>query len=228
MNTSQEIPATSSRLWRWIGGLGIVYSVLYFLGLLVLTGNQPGIDASAGQLISYYKAHQAQTLAAVFVVAAAMVLFAFFLSALRRELRRNGGDGEQLSTAAAVGGAVYIGGFLVGLILQVALLTAASHHITSAARTLNVLSQDDWVPVVVGLSIVALSTGFAGLRGHVLPRWLAVASIALGLLALAGPLGGIAFLLTPLWTLAIGVVLARRPSPAAVRPAAEVAAPAAA
>ncbi len=156
MSSSQGMAATSSRLWRWIGELGIAYSVLYFLGLLVFTGNQPGINAGANQLI--------------------------------------------------------IGGFLVGLILQVALLDAASHHITSAARTLNVLSQDDWVQVV-GLSIVALSTGFAGLRGRVLPRWLAVASIALGVLALAGPLGGIAFLLTPLWTPAVAGVPASKPGP---------------
>ena len=131
--------------------------MLYFLGLLVFTGNQPGVNAGANQLITYYRAHEGQTMAAVFVVPAAMVLFAFFLSAPRRELRQNGGDGDQLSTATAVGGAVYIGGFLVGLILQVALLDAASHHINSAARTLNVLIQDDCVPVVVGLWTLAVA-----------------------------------------------------------------------
>jgi hypothetical protein len=42
-----------------------------------------------------------------------------------------------------------------------------------------------------------------------MPRWLAWASVGLGVIAVAGPLGAVAFMITPLWTLAIGIVLLR-------------------
>jgi hypothetical protein len=118
----------------------------------------------------------------------------------------------------AVGGAVYIGGFLFGAVIQLTLVDAAHYHQLGIVQTLNFLSQDDWVPVVVGLSIVALGTGIAGLRSRALPRWLSWASVALGLLAVAGPLGGVAFLITPAWTLAVGIVLARRIDEATTTP----------
>jgi hypothetical protein len=59
---------------------------------------------------------------------------------------------------------------------------------------------------------VTLGTGVAALRSGALPRWLAWASVGLGILAVAGPLGAVAFLITPLWTLAVGIVLFRSPA----------------
>jgi hypothetical protein len=59
------------------------------------------------------------------------------------------------------------------------------------------------------LSMVVAATGIAALRTGALPRWLGWASIGLGVLAVAGPLGGIAFLLAPVWTLVVGIVLIR-------------------
>ena len=74
------------------------------------------------------------------------------------------------------------------------------------------MSQDDFIPFIAGLATLALGTGIAGLRSGALPGWLAWASVGLGILALAGPLGAIAFVITPVWTLALGIVLARRPA----------------
>ena len=150
--------------------------------------------------------------AAVFVVAIAMVVFAFFLSALRRALTVSSRDGQYLSVVTIIGGAVYIGGMLVGAVFQLSLVDAAHHHQADVIHTLNFLSQDDFIPFIAGLATLALGTGIAGLRGRALPPWLAWASVGLGILALAGPLGGIAFIITPVWTLAVGIVLARRPA----------------
>jgi hypothetical protein len=57
------------------------------------------------------------------------------------------------------------------------------------------------------------------LRSGALPAWLGWVTVALGVLAAAGPLGGIAFLIAPVWAVLTGVVLLlRRPSPAASIP----------
>ena len=69
--------------------------------------------------MKYYGTHKATVTAAVFVVAVAMVAFAFFLSALRRALTvLEARDGQYLSIVTIVGGAVYIGGMLVGAVFQ--------------------------------------------------------------------------------------------------------------
>jgi hypothetical protein len=199
---------TQSRLFQRIGGLGIVYSVLFIIGGLFLAGNEPSSSASGATVVKFYHSHRAGETAAVFVVAVAAVVFIFFLSSLRRTLGATT-EGGHLASIVTAGGAVYVAGLLLMSALTIALVDAARHGMTAAAQTLNVLSADDWVPVVAGLSMVTLGTGVAALRGGTLPRWLAWATIGLGILALAGPLGGVAFLITPLWTLVMGIFLLR-------------------
>ncbi len=209
---------TPSRLFQRLGGLGIVYSLL-FVAANVLFGNDPSSGASGATVVKYYKAHRTSEIAGVFVVAAAAVVLTFFLTALRRKLGATS-DGDRLAPIVTAGGAIYVVGLLIMTTLAVALVDTAKHGMTEAAQTLNVLSSDAWVPVVVGISIMALGTGISAVRHATLPKWLAWASVALGLLAVAGPLGAVAFLIAPLWTLAIGVVLLRS-APTADRPVPE-------
>ena len=198
---------TQSRMFQRLGGLGIVFSVLFVL-VNVLTVGDPGSNASGASVVRYYHAHRAAETAAVFVLAAAVLAFSFFLVSLRKQLSSTS-DGRFLASIVTAGGAVYATGLLVMGALTIAVVDAAKHGMTGAAQTLNLLSADAWVPVVVGVSLVALGTGVAALRTRALPRWVAWFSIGLGVLAVAGPLGGLAFLVTPLWTLAVGIVLLR-------------------
>jgi hypothetical protein len=198
---------TPSRLFPRLGGLGIVYSVL-FVAATLLFGNDPGTGASGATVVKFYKAHHASETAGVFVVAVAAIAFTFFLSALRGRLGRTV-EGRRLSAVITAGGAIYIVGLLLMCTLTIALADAAHYGFLAAAQTLNVLAADTWVPVVVGLSITALGTGISALRSATLPNWLAWASVVLGVLAVSGPLGGVAFLVAPVWTLVTGVVLFR-------------------
>ncbi len=207
MRKETDVPSSTTRMWQWIGGLGVVYAALYVVGLLALDGNEPGEGASTASLLKYYTAHHASTTAAVFCVISGVVAFGFFLGSLRRRISQ--GDSEQLALVATMGGAVYVGGLLFGAVTQIALADAARYHAGAALQTLNYAAADDWIPVVAGLALTALACGFAGLRSRALPRWASWASILLGVLALAGPLGGIAFIVTPVWTVALGIVLTR-------------------
>jgi hypothetical protein len=207
MNAPQE---STTRPWQRIGALGIVYAILYFIAQLALEGNGPSEKASPAKVAAYYDHHSTSLTAAVFMTAVAMVVFAFFLTALRRTLSRSGRDGGYLSIATIVGGAAYISGHLVGGLFVLAARDAGQQHADAAAQTINFINTDDWALVVAGLSITALATGIAGLRNRTLPKWLAWVSIVLGVMAIAGPVGAIAFLLTPLWTIALGIVLMRR------------------
>jgi hypothetical protein len=198
------------RFWTRLGGLGIVYSAL-FVAVNVLFGSQPGTSAGGMSVIHFYRAHKASEIAGVFALAIGVVAFSFFVASLRRRLARTEDD-SLLATAVTAGGAIYVTGLLVMAALQVALIDAANNRMIGAAQTLNVLSNDLWVPVVAGLSVLTLASGVTALRGTALPTWLGWASVGLGILALAGPVGGIAFLLAPVWTLVVGIVLMRGPA----------------
>lgn len=199
--------STTSRLFPRFGGLGIAYAVLLFVTEALL-GSEPGGSAHGSKVISYYASHRGSTMAGVFTAVFACLAFICFLAALRRRLVTSS-DGSDLTPIVMAGGAIYVMGLLVMAALAVALTDAAHDGASAAAQALNVLSNDAWVPVVAGLSITALGTGLAGLRNHTLPTWLAWASIGLAVLSVAGPAGGLAFLIAPVWAAILAIVLIR-------------------
>lgn len=89
-------------------------------------------------------------------------------------------------------------------------MDAAKHSMDGVAPTLNLLSSDDWVPVLAGISMTALASGVISLRTGALPRWLGWISIVLGIMAIAGTTSGIAFLLFPAWNLVLAAIMLRR------------------
>ena len=101
---------TPSRMFQRIGGLGIVYSVLFAAGLF-LSGNEPGTSAGGAAVVRYYHSHRVAELASVFLIMAAAVVFTFFLVSLGRTLGRTT-EGRQLAPIIMAGGAVYVGGLL--------------------------------------------------------------------------------------------------------------------
>jgi len=197
-----------TRLAQRVGALGIVYAVVFAVGY-VLAGSGPSDDASGAAVVRYYTTHKTSETVAVFAVVIASVAFVLFASSLRRFLTRDN-DSRLLNAAITAGSAVYASGVLLLALFTIGLVDAAKHSMGAVAQTLNVLSSDDWVPVVAGISMTALAVGLVALRTRALPRWLGWASIVLGIMAIAGPVGGIAFLLFPVWNLALGVVLLRR------------------
>jgi hypothetical protein len=201
---------SQTRLVRRVGMLGIVYAVVFAVGY-VLAGNGPSETASGAAVVRYYTMHKTTETVAVFAVAIASVAFVLFATSLRRFLTRNN-DSRLLSSAITAGSAVYATGVLTVAMLTIGLVDAAKHSMGDVAQTLNVLSSDDWVPVVAGISMTALAVGVISLRSRALPRWLGWISIVLGIMAIAGPVGGIAFLLFPVWNVVLAAVILRRGS----------------
>jgi hypothetical protein len=211
---------TPSRSVQRLGALGIVYAALYVVAN-AFTLNVPGEGAGAPQVITYYSSHFAPITASIFLTIAGSVVFLFFLGSLRRALDLSS-ESRVLSSVVTAGGAVYAAGLLVDALLANALLDAGHYHSPAAASAINIIAANDWAPVVAGLSAVALGTGVAALRGGGLPRWLAWASIVLGVLAVAGPLGEVALWISPLWSVAVGITLMRSSGRALAVPSADL------
>lgn len=203
---------TQTRFWSRLSVLGGVYAVLFVIASILLGG--PGSGTAGAAVVKYYRDHQTTETVGVFAVAFAVVALTFFLASLRRTLSATD-EGRYLANVVTAGGAVYATALMTMTALTVALIDAGKNNMPGTAQTLNVLSSDMWLPVVVGLALLGLGTGVSALRSATLPKWLGWVSVAFGVLALAGPAGGIAFLVAPAWALVIGIGIMRSPRAAA-------------
>jgi hypothetical protein len=77
----------------------------------------------------------------------------------------------------------------------------------ASIRTLNYIDTSNFVPLMLGMACAMIGVGTAALAGGSLPRWLAVVSIGLGMLAPLGPLGFIPAMLLPLWALVVAAMV---------------------
>ena len=205
-----------SRFSRRLGALGVVFGVLFAAASALVLG-APSAGASAARVIAYGNTHFATATASVFLLMLAAIALVFFLGSLRQALATTR-ELRVIGSIVTVGGAVLAGGMLVQALVINALLDVAHYHSAAAAKALLMIASNTWIPLVTGLSAVTLGTGVTALRGGGLPRWLAWASIVLGVLAVAGPLGEVAGPLGLLWAVIVGITLFRSADPAQPTP----------
>jgi hypothetical protein len=157
---------TQTRFWSRLGVLGGVYAVLFVIASILL--GEPGSGTAGATVVKYYHDRQTTETVGVFAVAFAVVALTFFLASLRRTLSATD-EGRYLANVVTAGGAVYAAGLMIMTALTVALIDAAKNNMPGTAQTLNVLSSDMWLPVVVGLALLGLGTGVSALRSATLP-----------------------------------------------------------
>ena len=162
--------------------------------------------------------HQGQNLVAVIAGALFAVTMAFFAVGIRQALR-SGEPGESTYSSAA-----FAGGVMVAIMstlntwLLFATIDAVENKDRATAHVFGQLAINSWLPFMVGAAVLLLSTGIGGLRTAVLPKWLAIVTIVLGVCALGGPTGFLVWFAMPVWCIAVGVVLIRRQQAAAPTP----------
>jgi len=199
---------------------GVLFAVLLAIGFIT-SGETPDSDATGEAVISHYD-DGGKILVGIFALVICAVLFMFFAGVLRSRLRSAGP--EWLATVAFGGAVTYTVGLGLFAMSQIALLDASDLGQPDVAQALNIIDNDNFFPSVIGLAVILLATGWHVLASRSLPIWLGWVSLILGILALAGPAGFIAFLLFPVWVLVVAVILFRStgtldtPAAAAVRP----------
>jgi hypothetical protein len=80
----------------------------------------------------------------------------------------------------------------------------------ASVRTLNFVDTSNFLPLMMGMICAYVGAGAAGLVSGTLPRWLAVASIVVGLLAPLGPLGFVPAMLLPIWLVVVSALVRLR------------------
>lgn len=207
---------TTSRFERFLPWTGVLAGVCFAVGGYLPTG--PSTPDDQGRLP--WIADHPGLLAASGLAAALLSVTALFFSAAVRAALRSGEPGESSYSSVAFAGMVAFAaasGF--NAMLQLATLDAADKGHADAVRTLGYLGEFTWLPWVAASAAMFLAIGLGGLRTAVLPKWLSIPTMVLGVLCLLGPTGIVVFLLSPLWFVATGLVLrrgARNPLAAAV------------
>lgn len=205
---------SNDRLSRWMGPIGLGSVVAFVIGFVILNdGNAPGKNAPATTVVSYFQAHSTRETWSLYVVAAGVILAAFFVGGLRTVLRKANESHSWLADTAFAGGILFIGGFATGGFLQWTLISAARNSQLTLAANLNFLSQSIMLPAQAGLVVLAVAAGLAILLGSDIPAWLGYLALAIGVVSAIGPIGIIAVLLTPVWMTLFGFVVGAKTAP---------------
>jgi len=211
---------TTDRFNRLLPLAGIVAGLAMVAGL-VLTGSEPGDDASAAKIVAYYADHRTGVVIGALCAQIAAVALLFFAAGLRTSLRSRETGEASYSTLALAGAVVTsLGLSFFGWTGLAASRAVENGSQDSVVETIHLIGAYAWMPWAVGAATMLIGAGLGGLRTVALPRALAWVTVALGVIALT-PGGPITFLLLPLWLIATGIVLARgdRRMPAASPPA---------
>jgi hypothetical protein len=195
-----------SRLLIWSGPL---FAIAFVVADLLLVGDGKGEKATGAEVVQYFEGRQGRTMVEIFAAPAVATLLVLFAG----EFRRRAAAAGELRTAPTVmfaGAVVWVTSLVGGAAVDLALASSADNHQEQVAQTLNVLSNDSWIPLIAGVAIFLIGAGGTVLGSGLLPKWLGWVAVVGGVVSLAGPGGFIGFFLAPLWIIVAGAVLATR------------------
>jgi hypothetical protein len=192
-----------------------------FVGLAVATfaigGSTPGHHDTVQQVQTFYGKHHDKHMILPFVLALSLPFLLFFVSCLRYDLRRAGGTG-QLANGAFAGGVLAAAGFAILAFVHLALADAADSAKTiGTTQVLNVLDNNDYLPVAAGVGVLVFGAGLSAVRHGGLPGWLGWAGVVIGVLAFT-PAGFFAFLASGIWIAIASITLTQARRSAAPAP----------
>ena len=196
-----------SKFERFLPDTGVLAGVLFAVGGVLPTLSEKAGDPDAITIMNDNATKNTIGAVAWAVFCVAML---FFAAALRRALR-SGEGGESTYSGVAYAGAVLVAGAqsLVAM-LMFAGLDAADKNDKAAFDALAYLGTNNWLVWIAPTAAMLLAAGLGGIRNGVLPKWLGIATVALGVLCFTGPGGILVYLATPVWLVVTGIVLGQR------------------
>jgi hypothetical protein len=204
--------------WERLAPLTGVVFVAIVVTVFAIGGSTPGDHDSALKVQAFYGQHHDKHMTLAFIMMFSTPFLLFFISILRYELRRAGGTG-QLANAAFAGGVLAAAGFGILSVVHLALADAGGSVKTiGTTQVLNVLDNNDFLPMAAGMAILVLAAGLSAIRHGGLPKWLSWAGVVIGVAGFT-PAGFFAFILSGIWVVIASIVLTMGRQSAAPAPA---------
>ena len=197
-----------TQLARLVPLSGIAF-VVTMIGVIALEGDELPEGAAAQEVLDHWAARSDTRLVLTTLAALAVLFLVVFVACLRGALRAREHAEASASAVAFGGGLIAAGGLALSGMVGLSASRAGGEGTLDAVVPLDHLAQSTWVPVTVGLAVMMLAAGVGGLLSGALPKAAAWPAVLLGLMLLT-PAGVIGFLLSPLWIIAVSVILFRR------------------
>ena len=196
---------------RLVPLVGVGFTVL-FIGSFLAGGSSAEPTTSGADVIAKYNQSDAAQLATGTAAMIAAIALVFFGAWLRSALRERSTAQPWLADVAFAGTVLQA--------LTLSLFVASAHAVQDGidsgqpliAQALNIADGNTFFPSMLALACVLIATGAGSLSGGLLPKWLAIVSIVLGVMAPLGKAGFAPFMLFPIWTTIVAVLGSRRPS----------------
>jgi hypothetical protein len=224
MNTMASA-RSSAGLARWASLGGIVYVVLFVIGVIVMFDGEPDSDASPARVIAYYSKASHRDRISIGWIIAGLGIFAFlwFLSSLRRAVRRWEGDDGFLTALTTIGGAVYATLAFAAIAINMGIRTMSddTYHHTVYPGLIHAADDASYILHATGgagASAMIIAATLAAMRAAVIPNWAGWLGIIAGILAI----GSIIFFpqaAIGLWILIVSGLLFARGASDGPRPA---------
>ena len=190
MNTMASA-RSSAGFARWASLGGILYVVLFVIGVIVMFDGEPDSDASPGRVIAYYSKASHRDKISIGWIIAGLGIFAFlwFLSSLRRAVRRWEGDDGFLTALTTIGGAIYATLAFAAIAINVGIRTMSddTYHHTVYPGLIHAADDASYVLHATGgagASAMIIAATLAAMRAAVIPKWAGWLGIIAGILAL--------------------------------------------
>jgi hypothetical protein len=190
MNT-MATTRSSAGLMRWASLGGILYVVLFVIGVILTYDGTPDSGASPAKIIAYYSqsSHRDKINIGWVVASLGVFFFLWFLGALRQAVRRNEGGDGYLTTVTTIGGIVYGTLALAALAVNAAIRTMSDdtyHHIVYPGL---LHAADDASYMLhaaggAGASLMIIAATLAFWRAGTIRAWLGWLGVIAGILAL--------------------------------------------
>jgi hypothetical protein len=172
---------------RWAGLAGIVYVVLFVVGLFVLLHGLPDTSAPPDEIRRYFAdgGNRDHIHIGFLLIVIAVFFFVWFVGVMREVVRRLAGDGL-LTAVTTVGGAVYAATTLVGFSLDEAIYTMSDDTYNHTVYPGLIHAANDAGYVIhstggAGLGAMIVAVSLAALGARALPAWLGWLSLLAGL-----------------------------------------------
>jgi hypothetical protein len=196
-----------SRDW-WAPLTGVAFLVVCIVGFAV-GGDPKSADEPVNEIVDFYVSNKDSVQISAILAALAGLLLIYFGAHLRGVLHAAGGPGETLSLVAFVGLAIVALAFAIDGTIAFSLAESAEDIDPTAVQALQALWDNDFLPIVLGVTAFLTATGISAIRTGVLPAWLGWLMIALAVAGLT-PVGFVTAIASALLVPVLGVVFARR------------------
>jgi hypothetical protein len=204
---SQQRVAGRRGLPEWAALGGVVYIVLFVIGLFFMFNGEPDSSSAPEKIVAYFSdaGHRDRIAAGWILAGLGLLALLFFVASLRETVRRF--DDGVLTTLTTLGGAIYVTLALAAIALESAVRTMSddTYQNTVYPELIHAAGDAGYVMHASGgaaLGVMILAASIAFIRSGVVPKWAGW----LGLVAALAAVATMAFITTFVWLLWILVV----------------------